>query len=129
MRATWLFTGLIVAAAAGGFALGRWQAIWTRGFHYQIQDSKTHPSPNGSVEWRYVTKTVGVPVIDPGTTELHYRDRLLFSVNRGFQEAIPFVQDIRFDGKTLEWNDGELDYVLKITERETPRSPALPTAP
>lgn len=129
MRSPWLLACLILGAALGGFAIGRWQAIWTRGHHYEVRDTQTYASPNGPVEWRYVTKTVGMPIADPGTTELHYRGRLLFSVNRGFQENIPFARDVQFDGGTLTWNDGELAYVLKITEPATPRPPAHSPAP
>mgnify|MGYP001627348796 CR=1 FL=1 len=105
---------LIISMLVVGFILGRLHGILTRGYVYNIIDQKSYDSPSGSVEWRHVTKAVGFPFLDPGTTELEYDGRLLFSALRVFQEDSPFARDVQFDGKRLQWDDGDYSYSLEI---------------
>ena len=114
-----------VGTLAVGFGLGRCHGVLTRGFHYEIRDAKTYGAGRDAVEWRYVTKSVGLAFLDPGTTELEYRGRLLFSAQRAFQENHPYAHDVQFDGEILQWDDGEFAYVLTIRPS---RNGATPTA-
>ena len=107
---------ILVSILGIGFVLGRIYTLTTTGYVYEVREKKTFDSSNGSVEWRYVTKTVGVPVMDPGTTELAYKGRLLYSALRGARESAPFAKNVRFDGKSLLWDDGELSFTLQIEE-------------
>lgn len=120
---------LIISMLVVGFILGRLHGILTRGYVYSIRDQKSYDSPSGSVQWRYVTKAAGFPFLDPGTTELEYDGRLLFSALRGFQEDSPFARDVQFDGKRLQWDDGDYAYSLEIKEskyrKEPNQTPAL----
>ncbi len=116
-----------------GFILGRWHGILTKGYVYRIRERQTHDSPSGSVEWRHVTKHVGWELMDTGTTELEYDGRLLYSATRDFQEDRPFASDIRFDGKRLEWDDGDYFYSLEIEasrhNQEPVRETGVPAVP
>lgn len=114
MKSTLRFIVLVAVTLAVGFGLGRCHGILTRGYHYEIRDAKTYGSGRDVVEWRYVTKSVGLPFLDPGTTELEYRGRLLFSAQRAFQENHPYAHEVQFDGENLQWDDGEFAYALTI---------------
>ena len=114
---------IVLATLAVGFALGRGHAVLTRGYFYEIRDKKIFDSPNGPLEWRHVTKTVGLPFLDPGTTELEYNGRIFYSAGRIFQEDYPFAKDVVFDGRTIFWKDGEFSYSLKIEEIKKQNEP------
>jgi len=105
---------------AAGFVLGRCHGVMTRGYYYEIREKKTFESSAGPLEWRYVTKSEGLPFLDPGTTELEFEGRTLYSAQRWFQESYPFARDIKFDGGTLKWSDGQYDFDLKIAKSPPP---------
>ncbi len=60
------------------------------------------------------TESIGVPFLQPETTTLEYRGRIIYKAQRGFQEITPIAQDIHTDGDTISWHDGELKFRLTV---------------
>lgn len=105
-----------------GFVVGRWFQHGQTGFHFEVREEKEYGSPDHPVRWRYVTETVGLPFLDPGTTVLEYRDRVIYKARRIFQESVPFAQNIKVSGNEIDWSDGELLFHLTIYELD-PKKP------
>jgi len=123
MRPGYRTTITVLLTLAAGFALGRGHALLTSGYFYEVRDRQVFESPNGTLEWRHVTKTTGLPFLDPGSTELEYGGRLVYSAKRMFQENLPFARDVVFDGRTVSWTDGELSYNLQIEQTKARNEP------
>lgn len=66
------------------------------------------------------TESIGVPFLQPETTTLQYRGRILYKAQRGFQESTPFTQDVRTDGDSVSWHDGELKFRLTVEKASPP---------
>ena len=98
-----------------GFIVGSHIQHTKTGYHFDIRDETTYDSPIGRLSWRYVTESVGLPILDPGTTILEFEGRRIYSARRAFQEYAPYARDIRIDGNRVEWQDGDYQYGLEIT--------------
>ena len=68
----------------------------------------------GPIHWSYVTESVGLPFLDPGTTVIKFEGRTIYKAQRGFQESVPFAQSIETSDKSITWNDGEFRFHLAV---------------
>jgi len=89
------------------------------GYHYELRSEKRVPYGEGAVVIRYVTETMGLPFLDPGTSIVTLEDGFggettIYKARRIFQEAYPFVSDVKVEGEAFEWTDGDKQYHLRI---------------
>ncbi|MBL9131149.1 MAG: hypothetical protein JNG86_08125 [Verrucomicrobiaceae bacterium] len=121
---TWVCSALVACALS--FALGM-QFQKMRGYHYELRSEKRVPYSGGTVAIKYVTETMGLPFLDPGTSIVTLEresgsETTIFKARRVFQEASPFVSDVKVNGDAFEWNDGERQYKLRISSLEREES-------
>lgn len=101
------------------------QAQKLRGYHYQLYEEKEVPFGKGSVLIQYISETVGLPFLDPGTTVVTLKDYpgsevIIYKARRVFQESYPFVSDVTVNKGLLEWEDGERRYQLNVSALPKP---------
>ena len=99
-------------------------SVYKNGHYYELREAKEYKLLDGVMKWRYMTDTHGIPYMDPGSTELIYESNggekiTLYKSYRGYQESIPWAQNIESDGGLLSWDDGLRKYELKITSIKT----------
>ncbi|MCB1078991.1 MAG: hypothetical protein KDM64_14310 [Verrucomicrobiae bacterium] len=90
------------------------------GYRYQVRESKDYETPFGPVRWSYVTESVGLPILDPGTTVIELDGRTIFKAKRGFQEASPFAKNLTINGDQIFWEDGDYAFTLSLRKLEPP---------
>lgn len=100
-----------------GFVGGRLFQHFKSGYHYAVRAEKEYESPLGLVKWSYVTESIGLPFLDPGTTIIKLEDRTIYKAQRGFQESVPYAQNITATENTIAWDDGEFEFHLVIEKR------------
>jgi hypothetical protein len=108
------FTIAGVALVTAGFVAGRVFQHLRSGYHYEIREEKTYPWKPGGIRWRYVTESVGLPFLDPGTTILEFNERTIYKAKRGFQESVPFAGNVKTSDNGVEWDDGEYRFRLSV---------------
>lgn len=81
---------------------------------FAVRQEKTYPTSAGDVHWQYVTDTDGPALLDPGATQLEFNGRILYKAQRYFQDDKPFVDEIKVTDGTIDWQDGEYIYSLRI---------------
>ena len=96
------------------FAVGRWYEFGRSGHTFEVREAKDFESPLGTIHWSYVTDTVGVPFLDPGTTMIEFDNRIIYKARRTFQEGHPFADHIKVADKTIDWDDGDYRFHLTI---------------
>ncbi|MGL5020205.1 MAG: hypothetical protein ACRDBP_18865 [Luteolibacter sp.] len=109
--------GLALLAAA--FFAGRFVQHSNSGYHYDVIDTKDYDSPVGPIRWSYVTESVGIPFLDPGTTILEVDGRTIYKAKRGFQESSPFARNISATRNGIAWEDGDYRFDLTIHTMKT----------
>lgn len=114
-----LFTTSLITFVMGCFMGSAFQHAKT-GWHYQIRASKVIPTDLGPVQWSYVTESIGLPFMDPGTTVVEWNGRTVYKAKRVFQESYPFADNVRSSKNAIEWDDGKHSYHLTIKEMEFP---------
>jgi hypothetical protein len=102
--------GLIVL----GFFAGRVFQYLKSGYHFETIDEKEIQSSLGTVEWKCVTESVGMPFLDPSTTIIDFKGRTIFKARRIFQENYPYARNVQVTNDTIVWDDGELKYHLAV---------------
>ena len=112
----WACSALIACAAT--FALGM-QFQKMRGYHYEVRTEKRVSYGEGTVAIKYVTETMGLPFLDPGTSIVTLEqesggETTIYKSRRIFQEAYPFVSNVKVNGDEFEWDDGDKLYHLHI---------------
>lgn len=98
------------------------------GYHFEVRDEKVYPFGTGKIRWRYVTESIGVPFLDPGTTHIEYLHdhggtTTIYKAQRVPREPLPFAENIKTSGSTITWDDREFRYKLEI-EAMPPEKPA-----
>jgi hypothetical protein len=121
---TWACSALVACALT--FALGM-QFQKMRGYHYELRSEKRVPYGEGTVAIKYVTETMGLPFLDPGTSIVTLERDLggettIYKARRIFQEAYPFVSDVKVNGDEFEWDDGDKQYHLRISSLQKDHS-------
>jgi hypothetical protein len=116
---------LIVVALVLGFASGSSVEHLRAGHYYEVRSEKEYPSAFGTITLRYVTDTIGLPFVDPGTCVVSLRDHTnwefqLYKAKRVFQENRPFVNDLVVEQDGLRWEDGIFRYALHIEKLSEP---------
>jgi len=99
-----------------GFITGRFFQHERTGFHFKVLAVKEYGASIDPIRWRYVSETVGMPFLDPGTTIIEYRHRTIFKAARIFQGSVPFADHIKTSGNQIDWDDGELSFHLTVEE-------------
>lgn len=102
-----------------GFMGGLIFQHYRTGYHYKVKETKEYHSPNGPVQWSYVTESVGSPFLDPGTTILEVDGRTIYKAERVFQESSPYARNIIIDEDEIKWDDGDYQYNLTIKKEKT----------
>ena len=113
--------GLALLAAA--FFAGRFVQHGNSGYHYEVRDTKDYDSPVGPIRWSYVTESVGIPFLDPGTTILEVDGRTIYKAKRGFQESSPYARNISATQDGIAWDDGDYRFDLTIHRMKTGKPP------
>ena len=98
-----------------------------RGYHYELRSEKHVPYAEGTVAIKYVTETMGLPFLDPGTSIITLEqesggETTIYKARRIFKESYPFVSDVKVNGDEFEWNDGDKQYHLHITSLQKDHS-------
>ena len=97
-----------------GFFAGRAFQHLKSGYHFETIEAKEIQSSLGTVEWKCVTESVGMPFLDPGTTMIDFKGRTIFKARRMFQENYPYARNVQVTNNTIVWDDGELKYHLTV---------------
>jgi hypothetical protein len=105
-----------VILLVGTFVVGALFQHARTGFHLKILAEKQYGTPADPVCWRYVSESVGMPFLDPGTTTLEYRGRTIYKAQRIFQASVPVVANVSVSGQQIAWDDGELRFHLTVEE-------------
>ena len=103
------------ALLAIGFACGRSFQDARSGYHYEILATKEFPSSFGPVRWIHAAESVGLKLFDPGTTSLEFEGRTIYKAKRYPQENAPVAKDVTIYPDRIVWNDGELNFDLKLS--------------
>ena len=85
------------------------------GYYFKVREKKDYETSMGPVHWSYVTESIGIPFLDPGTTIIEHEGRILYKAPRFFQESVPFAQNIVSSNNFIGWDDGEYHFHLVIT--------------
>jgi hypothetical protein len=104
--------GLVLSVA--GFGVGRLVQHSQSGFHYKVRDTKDYDTSVGPIRWSYVTESVGIPLLDPGTTILEFDHRTIYKAKRAFQESSPYARNISATQDGIAWEDGDFRFDLRI---------------
>jgi hypothetical protein len=104
--------GLVV----GGFVGGRVYQHLQNGYSRVVLEEKEYATALGAVRWRCTSETVGFRFLEPETTELEFAGRTIYKARRGFQESMPVARNVRTDGGSVMWDDGEYAFHLSIEE-------------
>lgn len=115
MRRKLTLTAIGLALVAFGFGSGVIIQHTRSGFHYEVRDTEEYSSPVGPVRWSYVTESVGISLLDPGTTILEFDDRTIYKAKRGFQESSPYARNVIPTENGIAWEDGDYHFNLTIT--------------
>jgi hypothetical protein len=99
-----------------GFVGGRLYQHAKTGFHFKVLAEKEYGTPKDPVRLRYVSESVGMPFLDPGTSTIEYRGRTLYKAQRIFQESVPVAANISVSDKQIDWDDGEYQFHLTMEE-------------
>ena len=114
--------GLIILTV-GFFTGGAIQHMRT-GRYFDVRDSKNHESSLGVIEWSYVTDSIGIPFLDPGTTIIEFDDRIVYKADRIFQESYPVARNLEVsNGNIIQWDDGEYLFRLKVDKLPKEKEP------
>lgn len=124
MKRVLIYTIVGIALLVVGFLAGRLYQNLSYGYHFEVREEKSIQSPLGKVGWSYVTESVGMPFLDPGTTIIKFEDRTIYKAQRYFQENYPYARNIQTHDNFIGWEDGEFKYQLVI-EPMTNSSAAL----
>jgi hypothetical protein len=114
MKRALKITAIGVSLVVVGFFAGRIFQHLKSGYHFKILDEKEIPSSLGTIEWKCVAESVGMPFMDPGTTIINFQGRTIFKAQRIFQESFPYARNIQATNGSIDWDDGELKYHLTI---------------
>jgi hypothetical protein len=119
MTKTTLWAIGIIAVLVVVFIGGRFTERMKNGYFYEVRDEHEVPYSIGLVSVKYVTESVGLPFLDPGTSVVSINDAkcgpiTLYKAKRTFQESYPFVEAVLVRDNELTWNDGIYSYQLQI---------------
>jgi len=114
---------LVILILTLGFVTGRAFQHTRTGYYFEVREKEEYAFPLGEIRWSYVTESVGIPFLDPGTTIIEYEGRTLYKAKRGFQESFPFAQNIQTSGNSIDWSDGEYSFHLTIAKEEKKTEP------
>jgi hypothetical protein len=106
-----------------GFVAGRVFQKLKHGYFYEVREQRTYPWKMGELRWQNVTESVGLPFLDPGTTILEFNERTIYNAKRGFQENVPFADNVKTSDNMIEWDDGEYRFRLNV-EPMPPKPPS-----
>jgi hypothetical protein len=109
-----VWTLVVVATFVAGHVSGRMLQHARTGYHYRVRNEKDIPFQSRSLSVRYVTGSVGLPFLDPGTTILALDDITIYKARRCFQEGFPVATDVSVNGDEISWNDGVNRYRLHV---------------
>ena len=108
-----------LALLCAGFFTGRFVQHNNSGYHYKVRGTKDYDTSVGPIRWSYVTESVGIPLLDPGTTILEFDHRTIYKAKRGFQESSPYARNISARQDGIAWDDGEFRFELRIHKVKT----------
>jgi hypothetical protein len=119
-------TLVCVALVTTGFVAGRVFQHLRSGYHYEVRKENIYSWKTGEIRWRYVTESIGLPLLDPGTTILEFDGRTIYKAKRGFQESVPFADNVKTGDNVVEWDDGK--YRFRLNVEPLPAQPPFPAA-
>ena len=112
-----------IITAVGVFLAGRFYQDSRNGYTLKVVGKKEYTSQFGPVTWSESFETIGFVFLDTSTTMIELQGRTLFKAKRFFQESYPVAQDMKIDGDTITWKDGEFSYKLLIQKTEEKKTP------
>ena len=119
MRRALIRTTVVLAVFFIGYGVGGYIQHQKTGYFYEIRDETAYTSSFGPVKMRYVTETVGMPFLDPGTSTIVLEDPsglelTIYKARRVFQESYPYIKDVIVNDNEIRWDDGCYAYALNI---------------
>ena len=119
MRRTVIWTMILAVTFAVGLIVGGFFQHLKTGYVYELRSQKTYLSPNGSLKLEYATESVGWPFLDPGTSTIVLEEPssleiVLYKSRRGFQESVPYPNEIIVTDNQIRWDDGIHAYTLQL---------------
>ena len=102
------------------FLAGRALERIKSGYFYEVRNTEIVDSSFGPITLKYVTESIGIPILDPGTTVLTINDEVgknpivIYKAKRIFQESTPFARNVAAEENEIRWEDGLNRYRLRI---------------
>ncbi len=114
-----IWIALIAAALAVGLKIGEFLQHQKSGYFYEIRNEKDYSTAIGRIVLRNVTESVGMPLLDPGTSTIVFEEPsglelTVYKARRIFQESYPYVDSIDVRSDRIRWDDGCYVYTLTI---------------
>lgn len=128
-----VWTLVVVATFVAGHVSGRMLQHARTGYHYRVRNEKDIPFQSRSLSVRYVTESVGLPFLDPGTTILALDDITIYKARRCFQEGFPVATDVSVNGDEIPGmmesivTGCTLSQFLTLPQTGHPQLPMVPT--
>jgi hypothetical protein len=130
-----VYISALVVVSVTAYILGWYSYKLKYGYWHEVRREKSYPTANGLIKVSYITETIGIPFMDPGTSSVTLTDNnglefLLYKSNLIFQEGYPFVDGVTIEKNIIRWEDGIRKYELHIEDIEKCRSnPAVNRSP
>jgi hypothetical protein len=126
MKKFLLATTISIVIAIAAFLAGRWFERTAQGYHYQVLEEKEIPGAAFPVRWKVVDERVGFVPVNMGTTLIEADGRIIYKAQRVFQEAYPHAKNVTANQGTIEWDDGEYSFSLKMQKLPAPTTSSQP---
>ena len=119
MRKAIAWVLVIIVTFGLGVVAGRFLQPLRNGYFYEVRREQTIHSEVGPISVKYVTESVGMTLLDAGTSILTLDDApcgpiTIYKAKRAFQEPCPVVWDVTVHEGEIQWQDGTYDYRLRV---------------
>jgi hypothetical protein len=122
MKRKILLAAIGLSISVASFVAGRAFQHNKSGYHYEVKETKDFSSPVGPVRWSYVSESVGMPFLDPGTTIIEVDGRMIYKAKRAFQQSSPYARNISATQDGIAWDDGEYQFDLRLQKMKSVES-------
>lgn len=97
------------------FALGWVACSFKSGYRLNIEDTEEFVFSSGTFYRHQFRESAGIPIMHPGSSMIEFDGRLIYRADRGFQEPVPHVMNIKELENGIYWSDGEYNFDLIIS--------------
>lgn len=97
-----------------GFIAGRVYQDLRNGYHHEVLEKRSYTWEVGEIQWRHEFQHVGfTPFVLPATV-LEFKGRTIYKAEQGFDNGMPFADNVKASDNTVEWDDREYRFRLSV---------------